>query len=666
MEIEIAKMERMSQTGSSLLRLIQNSHTPVLDLLVRESIQNSLDAAANDHTPVKFDISINRYRNENVAKHFKGIDQKLLERFSTVESGIVLRDKNTVGLTGPIHQDDVENNQFGNLLKLIYEISMPQEKKEAGGSWGLGKTVYFRIGIGLVIYYSRIKLEDGTYQSRLAACLVEDESREDSLIPAQGNNKRGIAWWGELHDEDSTKPISNETFIKRFLADFNVQPFADDETGTTIIIPYVDSDKLLIKPEQDEEGQETGQVPWWYSSMEKYLNVAIQRWYAPRIDNPNYKYGNYLIPSIDNTDITTKTMEPMFRIVRGLYNYSESNEKDHFIQNDHLKVENVVVHRDLESNIAGRIAFIKVNHEELQMVPPYNKWSPYEYIDEHSYSTSESNVAIICYVRKPGMIINYEVDSKWTQGIETTNDDQYIIGIFIPKSNNIVKLPDISLDEYLRQGEKADHSSWEDTNHKEKRFTIVERMQKRTAQAIKDVFNKEEEKVKGTRSGALSASLASSLLPPVGFGKSPAQKVKKGSETSTKSSPKGSFNIVGSRKSGDNLIVTVEVSPKKDQSYAMIEALIESEGNRKIRGDNWERDIRTEFPIEIDSARILSQHDMAVNFLETNEFSIKNQMFIKLVKERESFVIDLSLKIKDQFIQPNLAFEFRNEVTTHE
>lgn len=98
----------------------------------------------------------------------------------------------------------------------------------------------------------------------------------------------------------------------------------------------------------------------------------------------------------------------------------------------------------------------------------------------------------------------------------------------------------------------------------------------------------------------------------------------------------------------------------------MIEALIESEGNRKIRGDNWERDIRTEFPIEIDSARILSQHDMAVNFLETNEFSIKNQMFIKLVKERESFVIDLSLKIKDQFIQPNLAFEFRNEVTTHE
>ena len=43
MNIEIAKMERMAQTGSSLLRLIQNSHTPVLDLLIRESVQNSLE-----------------------------------------------------------------------------------------------------------------------------------------------------------------------------------------------------------------------------------------------------------------------------------------------------------------------------------------------------------------------------------------------------------------------------------------------------------------------------------------------------------------------------------------------------------------------------------------------------------------------------------------------
>lgn len=44
MKIEIAEPGRMTQSGNSLLKLIQNNNMPILDLLVRESIQNSLDA----------------------------------------------------------------------------------------------------------------------------------------------------------------------------------------------------------------------------------------------------------------------------------------------------------------------------------------------------------------------------------------------------------------------------------------------------------------------------------------------------------------------------------------------------------------------------------------------------------------------------------------------
>lgn len=40
MKIEIAEPGRMTQSGSSLLKLIQNNNMPILDLLVRESIQN--------------------------------------------------------------------------------------------------------------------------------------------------------------------------------------------------------------------------------------------------------------------------------------------------------------------------------------------------------------------------------------------------------------------------------------------------------------------------------------------------------------------------------------------------------------------------------------------------------------------------------------------------
>ena len=56
MKIEIAKAERMSQSGSSLLRLIQNNNMPILDLFVRESVQNSLDAGIDgmDYVNLQF------------------------------------------------------------------------------------------------------------------------------------------------------------------------------------------------------------------------------------------------------------------------------------------------------------------------------------------------------------------------------------------------------------------------------------------------------------------------------------------------------------------------------------------------------------------------------------------------------------------------------------
>ena len=105
MDIEIAEMERMAQTGSSLLRSMQNNHTPALDLLVRESIQNSLDAARSESHPVKFDLSVHRFENNKIAKRFSGITEKLISRYSHIGESIVIRDSNTTGLTGPIHQD---------------------------------------------------------------------------------------------------------------------------------------------------------------------------------------------------------------------------------------------------------------------------------------------------------------------------------------------------------------------------------------------------------------------------------------------------------------------------------------------------------------------------------------------------------------------------------
>src|SRR5699024_9602568 len=130
-----------------------------------------------------------------------GIGEKLIDRYTNKKTkAIYLSDKNTTGLTGAIRDDENEDLRDSKIYKLIYGISMNQTQSGAGGSWGLGKTSFFRLGNGIVIYYTRVKLQNGKYEERLAASLIEDSNKSDSLLK---NNSRGIAWWGWKTDNDN-------------------------------------------------------------------------------------------------------------------------------------------------------------------------------------------------------------------------------------------------------------------------------------------------------------------------------------------------------------------------------------------------------------------------------------------------------------------------------
>ena len=293
MEIEIAEHGRMTESGSSLLRLIQNNNIPLLDLLVRESVQNSLDAAKEKAKSVKVDFVTGKFDASALNAHFDSITQKLDKKYPSAYGEydfIQIRDSDTNGLTGPVSYNDVENNQFGNLLKLVYEICKPQQNEGAGGSWGLGKTVYFRMGTGLVIYYSRIN-QDGRNTERMAACMVEDETKSNAILPSKGKLKRGIAWWGKATEKNHTVPLEDSQEIKEILDIFGIKPYTGSETGTTIIIPYIDPERLLSDVYALNE--EDTDRPYWTRRISDYINVAIQRWYAPRIRNSSYTYGPY-------------------------------------------------------------------------------------------------------------------------------------------------------------------------------------------------------------------------------------------------------------------------------------------------------------------------------------------------------------------------------------
>lgn len=521
MELKIAHndVQSMSQDGAAILRSLQNKTFSVIDLIVRESLQNSLDATSKDMTETFVDFKVGQFPSFNLAKHFKNIDTKLIEKFPGNQDFIAISDYNTDGLTGDYKSNSQEELNNSNFHKLVFGIGKNQNKDGAGGSWGLGKTSYFRVGIGIVIYYTRIKTAQG-FEERLIASLIESPKQDARLLP---NSERGIAWWGELDTvSDKIYPLTNGEDISEILDIFNINRYEGDKTGTTIIIPY------LLPHENDMI--ESKNYPWELD-REKAIDMAVQRWYFPRIINKAYeeKLGNSSLYCTVNGKIinplTDPNFEASFKILRDLYTSALTTNP----VNDCIHVEKVKIPlRALEKNDEpiGHVAFCEVSREEAQMMPPNNKFSPLAYFGVKDASKMEAhNSKVLAYCRKPGMVVEYNVDGDWLSSVPTPKDDHMLFAFFVP--NSYAKLAGEyhkkgyeTVEQYLRATENSDHATWAD----EDGITLIQRTKKYTSKAVSEVYRSDEEKQHTSATSALARKYGKKLMPRKNFGKTSASR----------------------------------------------------------------------------------------------------------------------------------------------
>lgn len=614
MKIEIAEPGRMTQSGSSLLKLIQNNNMPILDLLVRESIQNSLDAENELDSYVTVEFVTGEFNKMSLNRELEGITDSLNKKYWKNEyKYIAVRDSNTVGLTGKLHYDEVTDNQYGNLLKLIYEISKPQEAEGAGGSWGLGKTVYFRVGIGLVIYYSRIINEQGHYESRLAASLVEDEMEMGSLIPAlPGKSKRGIAWWGQNIGENKTKPITDVQYIEHILKIFNIEPYEDDLTGTTIIIPYIDEQELLKNNQiKYKDGEDNGICPFWRCSIEDYLKVAIQRWYAPRLNNKKYPYGKFLCAKINKIGIGLDNMEPTFQVVQALYNRAISGKVcDDILEEDGVKCksEEIILRKVLETTKAGTVAYAKVPRKLFRTEYPDNKPEPYMYFN-CEIRDKEKNKPVVFFTRKPGMIVSYEDVGNWVDGISASNIDEFVLAIFVLNSENKLAYTNglYSLEEYVRKSEMADHTSWGDFSMGNNNPRIVSKIQTQVNSKISKEFSAEEVDTTSRLNSGFGKMFGDLLLPPDNFGEKPSSDFcgGQGGNGHTEIHKNIIFGYEPSKTkySSNGMIVELTIRSRRKITSTGINLAIDSEMGA-IKPKDWEEKMGLSMPFAISSTEI--------------------------------------------------------------
>lgn len=464
---------RMVPDTARIVSALQNTTLHPLDLLVRESIQNSLDAALDDN--VERDVRIDFERGEFDVKAFSEFlgpqcAFRLERGVSNLGLGnkfIAIRDSRCTGLTGSPKSNE------SNLYKLVYGFldGKDVDNASAGGSYGVGKTVFLHFGIGFVCYYSRT-----TEGQRLALFYCKNNNKRD--IFEKGFMPYQIAWWGRKDAESShaVSPISDEHIITSFLEVFNLRPYAEGETGTTVVIPFFD-EKIAL-------GESKRFAPWLFS-IDDYLRFSVLKWYVPRCRGDlkilandrderfrGYAWGRYLrcrfpdgkpLSLLPDGGSVSVAERKIFGLIRDLYDTANGKLLP---SNDIYRFE--VSHRNSPANklyfsspTMGWFAVKKINY------------SAGEFSDTGAVLTAlapensiEDRRGFVLYCRKPGMIMTY--DDSWGRVLSQVKctGAEFFVGIFVVNSSNIVYAdPDkrcrlCPLDQLFRETEKSDHYGW--------------------------------------------------------------------------------------------------------------------------------------------------------------------------------------------------------------
>ena len=608
------KMERFAtpysagvSIGKNEKKTLQNYVLSDLDLLVRESIQNSSDASieSSSNRPVQVNFTIGEFKKDDFASLFDEVEGNAISEyfFDEKHSFVEVRDSETTGLTGDTRIEHITNQVQNNFLNLVFYKGNEQTKVNAGGSWGYGKSIYYRVGEGIVIYYSQIEKEEGGYEQRLIFVLVEDTLQERSLLKkmAPGQNLTGLAWWGVNKNDFQVFPITDPNWIEKILKVFGLKPFKEGKTGTSVIIPFFKEKELMNKVKQQQKDWNEKDRLFFedIKSVKDYLKISVQRWYAPRISNKVLGRKSLRVSVRDlkvsekAETLIPKDMEAVFQIIQDLYTHALCKNNGEEIptpltENLGLIHSIEIPSMSIEGNKAGHVAYISVNKNDLNSAV-----SPYIYLGCKNGLVSE-NDPIGMFTRSPGMILDYKVNDEWVHRLNKSDNEDYIqMYLFLPRVSAKLKMEGEydgkEFEIYLRACEKSDHMNWDDHAG----YNLIKRIRKHIVNKLNDK-NKEKNAVKdGAEQPRLAVSVGREFLKTV-------VKKKKDSKTRALSTRTSTFRVNDVSFSKDEIKIYFDLKFKNGGDTARIIPQVSMERGT-IDSKEWSSIFEKEFPFTIRS-----------------------------------------------------------------
>ena len=216
-----------------------NDDVGLNDALVREVIQNSLDAHAGDE-PVKVCFNIQKIDElgdhvvemlqnaiEPLRPHFEACNLKIpYERDIRV---LTIEDFNTKGLTGSVDQKEPKEN-FTNFWRVV---GKSKKEGQQGGRWGLGKLV-FSSASQIKTFFGITRRDGDTLPYSMGQVLLEHHKVKDKSYRPHG-------FWhdGRSEPDNIQQPTIDEGDLEFLETISNTQ--RRSQSGLSIIVPFIHS-----------------------------------------------------------------------------------------------------------------------------------------------------------------------------------------------------------------------------------------------------------------------------------------------------------------------------------------------------------------------------------------------------------------------------------------
>lgn len=222
----------MDGTGGD--RLLGRTDLSPLEVLIRETAQNSWDARTNKRSP-RYGVHLRRvdFRLRADIERLFEAGRRVSGRHRVPSAANIhileVFDRGTSGLDGPTDLSPTRVDESCNFQDLILKVGVPRDDGKGGGTYGFGKTAAYAFsGQGTVIFWTRCRNQEGALEHRLVVSAFHES------YVTEGEQFTGRHWWG-AGEGDLVAPLIGDVaqaYGERLFA----RHFDGNATGTSLLI----------------------------------------------------------------------------------------------------------------------------------------------------------------------------------------------------------------------------------------------------------------------------------------------------------------------------------------------------------------------------------------------------------------------------------------------